>query len=56
MKLDELPNNCENVLLDTVDEISAADTWKFQSELFADLDSLTTVDSLLVSVVRLLVD
>ena len=56
MKLDELPHDCENVLLVTSDEIVAADAWKFQSKLLAHLDCFSAVDTLLVGVVGLLVD
>ena len=56
MKLDELPHNSQNVLLVTSDKIVATDTRQFQSKLLANLDSLSAVDALLVSVVGLLVD
>jgi hypothetical protein len=56
VKLDELPHNSQNVLLVTGDKIVAADTRQLQSKLLANLDSLSAVDALLVSVVGLLVD
>jgi hypothetical protein len=56
VETDELPDDGQDVLLISFDEIAATDAWNFQAELLAHFRDLAAVDTTLELVVGVLVN
>ena len=56
VQADKLPDDCQDVLLVSIDKVIATNAWDFQAELLADFSDLATIHTALELVVGILID
>jgi hypothetical protein len=56
METEKLPNDCNDILFVSINEILTANAWNLQTKLLGNFDDLTTIDTFLKCVIGILID